>query len=65
MACSLTVSSNLAISERAAASAAPASLLSRRAGRDCANAARAPSRPTFWIRMTVVGSTFHRSAAWR
>jgi hypothetical protein len=37
----------------------------RTPGRDCANALSAPSRPTRRMRMIVVGSTPHCSAAWR
>jgi hypothetical protein len=61
----LTVSSSRAISERAAASSASSPPLARTPGRDCANALNAPARATRRIRMIVVGSTFHRSAASR
>jgi hypothetical protein len=63
----LTVSSSRAISARAAASSASCAPLApaRMPGRDCANALSAPSRPTRRMRMIVVGSTFHCSAAWR
>lgn len=57
IACSLTVSSNRAISARGAPSSTSRRSPSRRPGRDCANAVSAPSRPTRRIRITVVAST--------
>ena len=63
MACSLTVSSNLAISARAANSSASTAPRAPPPGLELANAVKAPSRPTRRIRMIVVGSTPQRSAA--
>ena len=65
IACSLTVSSNRAISARAANNSRSTTPRAPPPDRELANAVNAPSRPTRRIRMIVVGSTPQRSAACR